>query len=215
MQWLLIPKGWGKWLGIGSFLDESPSSQRVLTGEEEIKQLAWDILKMYLLRSPCDANGIPGQKCVYFFPEFTSNTRHRCSLMENSRPVPDGEYTTSFRSRRALCKAAPNHKHLQEPASSRAAATTLVVTLQVPPNPWLYKCCLFSPATVHASERLSHSPAPWSLSPVLNTGLPGLGELCLWGNTTLGQTTHFPKRSRCWRITHLWLRNKMGSYTYY
>lgn len=136
------------------------------------------------------------------FPEFTSNTRHRCSLIENSRPVPAGEHTTSFRSRRALCKAAPNHKHLQEPASSRAAATTLVMTLQVPPDPWLYKCCLFSPATGHASERLSHTPAPWSPSPVLtvtrtlNTGLPRLGELCLWGNTKLGQTTHFPRRSR-------------------
>lgn len=134
---------------------------------------------------------------VYTFPEtFTCSTHRRWSLIKNSQASPAGETATSFGVRRFLCRQAPNHKHLREPAARGAAATTFVMTLPAPQVPALQvpSCSL---ATGHASERASHcsSSVGHAHSPAV------LGQLCLWSLRSAGNTSS--RRSSFWKITHL------------
>lgn len=102
-------------------------------------------------------------------------------------------------------RQAPNHKHLREPAARGAAATTFVMTLPVP----------HAPAPQVRSRSSASRSCLWKGQPPLQPmGRPHRpaepGELCLWSRRSAGDT--FSRRSSFWRITHLWLRNQMGSY---
>lgn len=170
------------------------SSERMLTGEEEVKQPTWGIFQTYFVEElvQCKRHAT-ASTCILFPKKLTSNTPHRCSLIKNS-PCWWVHYFL-FEQKDSL---------YGKPQIINIWKNLQPGELLLPPWRWLTESTTFWLSKSHSSSfTWKIQPHTWARS--CFTWRDGhthavMGELYLWG-PTLGKATDFLQRCRFWRMT--------------